>query len=118
VTLKLMGVFRQTRTRLVVIGCLVVTGYFIYTAATGAIRNNQLSDDRAEAARQEQLLADKKAYLEAIRTYVASDAYVEQQARRQLGYTRDGEVPFVVVSPALSQDAKSAGEWWERLFPR
>jgi cell division protein FtsB len=113
-----MGVLQQTRTRLVVIACLAVTGYFVYTAATGAIRNNQLQDDRAEAARQEQALVDEKAYLEAIRTYVASDAYVEQEARRQLGYTRDGEVPFVVISPPLSQDRKTGGEWWERLFPR
>ncbi len=117
-TLKPMGVLQQTRTRLVVIACLAVTGYFVYTAATGAIRNNQLQDDRAEAARQEQALVDEKAYLEAIRTYVASDAYVEQEARRQLGYTRDGEVPFVVISPPLSQGGQSGGEWWERLFPR
>ena len=113
-----MGVLQQTRTRLVVIACFAVTGYFVYTAVTGAIRNNQLQDDRAAAVRQEQTLVDEKAYLEAIRTYVASDAYVEQQARRQLGYTRDGEVPFVVISPPLSQDAQSAGEWWQRLFPR
>lgn len=113
-----MGVLQKTRTRLVVIACLAVTGYFVYTAAAGAIRNNQLQDDRAEAARQEQALIDKKAYLEAIRAYVGSDAYVEQQARRQLGYTRDGEVPFVVISPPLSASGQSAGEWWERLFPR
>ena len=41
-----------------------------------------------------------------------------QEARRQLGYVRDGEVPFVVVSPALPDDSKPAGDWWERLFPR
>ena len=113
-----MGALQGTRTRLGVIACLVVAGYFAYTAATGCIRNQQLNDDRARAELRLQELEDRKAYLEAVRDYVASDAYVEQQARRQLGYIRDGEVPFVVTSP-LGQDAETpTGSWWERLFPR
>lgn len=113
-----MGALQGTRTRLVVIACLAVAGYFAYTAATGWIRNQQLTDDRAEAELRLRELEDRKAYLEAVRDYVASDAYVEQQARRQLGYIRDGEVPFVVTSPPVRDDGNPTGSWWERLFPR
>lgn len=109
----------QSRARLLFLGCLIVAGYFIYTAAAGAIQTHRLTQDRNEAALQVQALTEKQAYLEAVRSYVASDAYVEQQARRQLGYVRDGEVPFVVISPPLPQsDATQNGDWWQRLFPR
>lgn len=96
----------------------MIAGYFLYTAAVGALRANQLGNDREQAEREVAALAEKKKYLEAVRDYVASDAYVEQEARRQLGYVRDGEVPFVVISPPLDEGARPTGEWWQRLFPR
>jgi len=104
-----MGALQGTRTRFAVIVCLAVAGYFAYTAATGWIRNQQLDDDRASAERRLAELEDSKAYLEGVRDYVASDAYVEQQARRQLGYIREGEVPFVVISPPVQEDGAASG---------
>jgi len=97
---------------------LLIAGYFVYTAAVGAYRTHQLADEKSKAQQEVTALENKKKYLEAVRDYVASDAYVEQQARRQLGYVREGEVPFVVVSPSLEESAKPTGEWWQRLFPR
>ncbi len=108
----------MSRSRLVFLVCLVIAGYFLYTAAVGALRAHRLGDDKTEAEREVAALVEKKEYLEAVRDYVASDAYVEQEARRQLGYVRDGEVPFVVISPPLSEGARPTGEWWQRLFPR
>jgi cell division protein FtsB len=113
-----MGAQTGTRARLVILLCTVVAGYCIYTAATGWYRNSQLDSDQTAAAKDVQELQDKKAYLEAVRAYVASDAYVEQEARRQLGYGREGETVFVVTSPPVKQDATRSGSWWERLFPR
>lgn len=113
-----MGALQGTRTRFAVVVCLAVAGYFVYTAGTGWLRNQQLGDDRAAAEQHLAELEDRKAYLEGIRDYVASDVYVEQQARRQLGYIRDGEVPFVVISPPVEEDGALSGAWWERLFPR
>ena len=113
-----MGALSTTRTRVLVLLCLAVAGYGMYTAAAGWYRNNQLQDGQAEAEANVLALQEKKAYLEAVKAYVASDAYVEQQARRQLGFGRDGEVVFVVDSPAVKEDANRSGSWWERLFPR
>ncbi|MCZ2111651.1 MAG: septum formation initiator family protein [Dehalococcoidia bacterium] len=109
----------DSRARLLFFGCLAVAGYFAYVAIGGAIHNQQLARERDEAAQQVTALKEKKAYLEGVRSYAASDAYVEQQARRQLGYVREGEIPFVVISPALTNTGQpAAGEWWQRLFPR
>lgn len=113
-----MGLFVQSRSRLLFVACLVVAGYFVFTAATGVIQNHRLGDQREKEAVHTAELNGKKAYLEAVRNYVASDAYVEQEARRQLGYTRADEIPFVVISPAPKEDGQPTGEWWQRLFPR
>jgi cell division protein FtsB len=108
----------NSRARLLFLLCLVVAGYFTYTAVVGAIRTHQLQQEKEDARVEVQNLKDKKAYLEAVKSYVASDAYVEQQARRQLGYVRDGEIPFVVLSPPVQDTGTPTGAWWERLFPR
>jgi len=113
-----MGALSGTRTRLVIVLCLVVAAYGLYTAAAGWYRNVQLESDRETAEQRVKDLQDKKQYLEAVKSYVASDAYVEQQARRQLGYGREGETVFVVTSPEIKQDPRQSGSWWERLFPR
>jgi cell division protein FtsB len=113
-----MGSFTQSRSRLLFAACLIIAGYFVYTAATGVLQNHRLAEQRQKEAALTANLQDKKAYLEAVRNYVASDAYVEQQARRQLGYTRIDEIPFVVISPPLKEDGQPTGEWWQRLFPR
>lgn len=113
-----MGALQGTRTRLFIVCCLVVAAYGMYTAAAGWYRNGQLDSDRALAEQRVKDLQDRKLYLEAVKNYVASDAYVEQQARRQLGYGREGEYVFVVTSPEIKQDTTQSGSWWERLFPR
>jgi cell division protein FtsB len=107
-----------SRSRLVIIASLAIGGYFVYTAALGLYRSQQLADTRAAEERQLAELQQQKAYLEAVRAYVASDAYVEQEARRRLGYIREGEIPFVVISPPADEQEQPAGPWWQRLFPR
>ncbi|MEO6045306.1 MAG: septum formation initiator family protein [Tepidiformaceae bacterium] len=113
-----MGFIAKSRSRLIFAAGLIVAGYFVFTAASGVIHNHQLAQQRSESAAQVSRLEEKQKYLEAVRNYVASDAYVEQEARRQLGYVRDGEIPFVVISPAPKESSQPTGEWWQRLFPR
>lgn len=114
-----MGALLQgTRTRFFIVLCLLVGGYCMYTASVGWYRNSQLSDDRSAAELRVLQLQERKSYIEGVKEYVASDAYVEQQARRQLGYGREGETVFVVTSPPVEHDTGQSGSWWERLFPR
>ena len=108
----------DSRARLLFILCLALACYFAYTAVNGAIQNHRLAVDRTAAERRLAVLEEKKTHILAVKQYVASDAYVEQEARRRLGWVREGEVPFVVVSPPPVEDDSPTGEWWERLFPR
>lgn len=97
---------------------VAISCYFGYAAASGAFRSHQIGRDEEMAASRVAALREDKVYLEAVLGYVASDAYVEQEARRRLGYVRDGEMPIVVAGPALGAQPSSRGTWWERLFPR
>lgn len=108
----------DSRARLLFLVCLAVACYFAYTAVNGAIQNHRLAEDRTAATRRVAALEEKKAHILAVKQYVISDAFVEQEARRRLGWVREGEVAFVVVSPPLTEDDAPTGEWWERLFPR
>lgn len=97
--------------------CVAVAAYFLYTAGLDIVQSRQVSEEQERANLELERLQEKKAYLEAVREYAGSDAYVEQEARSKLGYVREGEVPFVVTSPPAPEDEVN-GEWWERLFPR
>ena len=98
--------------------CLAAAGYFTYTAVDGYFEGERLRDEQAAASQSLAELQWKKSYLEAVKSYVASDAFVEQEARRRLGFIRPGETPFVVESPPVADSDESASEWWQRLFPR
>lgn len=110
---------RNARGRLFFVLAIGVAGYFAYTALVGTYRNHQLAEEERALQLEVHELREEKAYLEGIRAYVETDEYVEHEARTRLGYAREGEVPFVIVSPLeQSSDDGEAREWWERLFPR
>jgi cell division protein FtsB len=104
--------------RIAFVLCAIVAVYFASTAVQGAIRNERLDNARVEAERDVAELRDRKAYLDAIVAYVGSDEYVEQEARRQLGFVRPGETAFVIVSPPPAAGDATSPLWWERMFPR
>ena len=101
--------------RLLFVGCLIIAAYFAFSFIGGWIQGQRLESDLDVARREVAVLEDKKARLQAVKRYVASDAYIEQEARRQLGYIRYGEIPFVIESPPAEQEG-IVGEWWQRLF--
>ena len=107
----------QNLSKFLFVGCLIVAGYLAFSFAGGWLQSQRLSDERVQAREEVERLRDQKARLEAVRAYVSSDLYIEQEARRQLGYVRPGEIPVVVEGPAPASEAQP-GEWWQRLFPR
>ncbi|WBL36167.1 septum formation initiator family protein [Tepidiforma flava] len=94
-----------SRSRLVIVVSLLIGGYFVYTAVLGMYRSSQLSESRARAEEQLRALEEQKAYLEAVRAYVASDAYVEQEARRRYGYIREGKSRLSSSAPGRRRSA-------------
>ena len=107
-----------TKTTLFLLICVLLAGYFVYTASSGTVRQQQQNEDHEAALAEMENLRSRRDHLHAVYEYVVTDAYVEQAARRQLGYVREGETAFVVLSPPPPADQDSSGEWWERLFPK
>ncbi|HUH13794.1 MAG TPA: septum formation initiator family protein, partial [Longimicrobiales bacterium] len=105
--------------RLIFLLSLCVAGYFVYTAALGLYRNEELSREEAALRAEVHHLREQRLYLQGIRDYVETDEFVEREARSKLGYIGPGEVPFVITSPsAPAPESDDAETWWERLFPR
>lgn len=113
-----MTQLRLSRGKVTILVCVLVAAYCMYTAAARELRAQSVDRQLVAAEDQLAVLEEKKAYLEAVKQYAASDTYVEQEARRRLGYIREGEIPFVVTSPSLQEPSQTSGDWWERLFPR
>ena len=107
-----------TKTTLFFVVCLLLTGYFVYTASSGTVRQRQQNEDHEAALAEIEDLRSRRDHLLAVYDYVVSDVYVEQAARRELGYVREGETAFLVLSPLPLSDKQLPGEWWERLFPK
>jgi cell division protein FtsB/cell division protein DivIC len=104
--------------RLLFVGCLILAAYFAFSFIGGWIQGQRLEAEAAEARHEVAVLRDKKERLQAVKRYVSSDAYIEQEARRRLGFVRPGEVPFVIESPSPENAGDATGEWWQRLFSR
>ena len=98
--------------------CLLAAGYFTYSAVDGFFESERLRDEQVAATASLAELEWKKEYLSAVKSYVASDGYVEQEARRRLGFIRPGETPFVVEGPPLEDREEHGADWWQRLFAR
>ena len=107
----------QNLSKFLFVGCLILAGYLAFSFAGGWLQSQRLSDERANAREEVEQLKEEKARLESVRAYVSSDLYIEQEARRQLGYITPGAIPFVIQSPPPAQP-DAPGEWWQRLFPR
>jgi cell division protein FtsB len=113
-----MRFISKSPSRLLFLAGLLIGLYFASTAVQGAIRNQRLDDARNQAQAEVNALQDKKAYLDAVVEYAGSDEYVEDAARRQLGYIMPGETAFVLVGPQAPEPSTESPDWWERLFPR
>ncbi len=105
----------SSRGRIAFALAVLIAAYFAYDAALGAIRTYRLEQQRTAAEAELARLEAQRAYLQGVLDYVASDAYVEQVARRELGYVREGEVPFLVLGP--TPEPVKPGPWWEAQAP-
>jgi cell division protein FtsB len=110
----------------VVVVLLVIVPVAIgFNARLATVRQMRQDEARLrQAVATEQL---KQTDLQALRGYVASDAYVEHWARAEARMTRPGEVAVIPVAPTSSQinspepaPANAPGsileEWWSVFF--
>ena len=107
---------RLVRWKAVVILLVVLVVFLVRTLSnrTGVLQDEQRLD--ALSTRNEQLqqqyaaLDQKNRDLREELTYVATDAYIEETARNDFGYVRDGEIHFHFASMDVLRGYTEA-EW-------
>ena len=93
---------RLVRWKAVVI-LLVVLGIIFYVVMALSTRNEQLQQQYAALDQKNRDLREEL-------TYVATDAYIEETARNDFGYVRDGEIHFHFASMDVLRGYTEA-EW-------
>ena len=112
---------RPSLTRMVILLAALVVGYLIFTAVDDVLLSQRLNRDEQQLQHEILELRRQQEQLEAIRTYLQTDEYVEGVARRLLGLVRPGETLVIVSSDAVTPTPEhTAGRegrpWWENLY--
>jgi cell division protein FtsB len=113
---------RLTLTRAVAIVAALVVGYFVFTAVGDMLLSQRLNRDEARLQQEISGLEQDEQRLLAIKSYLATDEYIERVARRVLGLVRPGERLVLVSSSAQPTPAATPSEgaevrrWWEDLY--
>lgn len=97
------------------------------------IQSSALEARKAQLAEEAARIASENRHLQGAVEYALSDAYVEQAAREQLGWAREGETVLLPQFPAIEPESKPAPEaipmpvrptepnwqrWWDALQPK
>lgn len=110
---------RLTVTKAVLGFTAVVVVYFMATFAVNAVQGQQLN---AQENRLQADIADINARYDrllALEQYLKSDEYIEEVAREQLGYVKQGEIGFVAISSqptATPAPGELPDLWWDTLI--
>ena len=100
--------------------CVAAVALLAFTTGQNMLRNYHLRQEEQQL-RTELLELDRDhQQLEGIRSYLESDEYVEDVARRTLGLVKPGET-LVVVSgdapgPVAAPTPQPDAPWWKSLF--
>ena len=100
---------RLVRWKAVVI-LLVVLGIIFYVVMAQSRQRLDALSTRNEQLQQHAALDQKNRDLREELTYVATDAYIEETARNEFGYVRDGEIHFHFASMDVLRGYTEA-EW-------
>ncbi len=100
---------RLVRWKAVVI-LLVVLGIIFYVVMAQSRQRLDALSTRNEQLQQQYAALDQNRDLREELTYVATDAYIEETARNEFGYVRDGEIHFHFASMDVLRGYTEA-EW-------
>ncbi len=110
-----------TPNKIVGLVALLLAGYFVIIAVTNAAHNASLAQEQRQLERENTQLTRTVGELQAVKSYVRSEAYIESVARQQLNLVRPGEVLVKVLPTEPGDPAQQDGPpepWWRRLFGR
>lgn len=99
---------------------MVVVAYFLAAGALNAIRAHHLKQQEADLRAEIQQMQSRYQRLDALKSYLNSDEYIETVAREQLGLVKPGEVGFVAIStvpsPTPAPGTAQPELWWDVLI--
>ncbi len=124
---------RQIGVHLMTLALVVLTFSLMLNFINQVVQSSALEARKVQLEEEVARLEAETRYLRGAVDYARSDAYVEQAAREQLGYARDGEVvvlpqfPDVALEPYTAPQAVPSApltlapnwqRWWQALHPR
>lgn len=103
--------------RMVIATAIFIVVYSSFTIAGNATRHYQLQQETRQL--QDGISADRSELtrLQAVESYLRTDAFIEQAARRE-GLVKPGETAIIVSAPKAESSSAAAGpsQWWERYL--
>lgn len=110
--------------RLFILVGVVLLGFILVGIAKGAVKEYRV-DQEIEALEKEITSLEKEnTNFSQLITYLQSDAFVEQEAKRKLGLRREGEQVVVIPQRGTSgtgaenktNDVSNFVKWWQYFF--
>jgi cell division protein FtsB len=95
---------------------LLLSGLFAYSLFQTTRSSQQLAAQYRDIEVQVAELSRQKAELEGLRTYLATDEYIESVARSQFRLVRPGETAVLVQAPPAEAQYRRGERWWQALF--
>src|SRR3989304_5517256 len=102
--------------------------YFLFATAGKAVETYRFKRDEASLRKEIAELQVRYSELEAQREFYQSDAFIEQVARRDLGFIKPSERGVVIIMPEPEAESPSSPQqgaepdlprwrqWWDFLF--
>ena len=105
-----------TSRRVMIVAALFIVGYFGLSIASNALPDLRLSRQETALRAEIRRLEEREARLQALRSYMESDEFVEAVAREN-GFVRPGEIAVVQLGPGAEPEALKPGDpWWYRYL--
>ncbi len=102
--------------RVLVAASVFIIAYFGVSIAGNAVTHYELGRDQDRLRQEIAALERQQRRLEALKTYMQTDEFIERAARDQ-GLIRPGDTAVLVSAPlAATPAAGFDGPWWERYF--
>lgn len=124
---------RQLMVHAITLAFMLLTFSLMLNFINQVIQSSALEARKAQLAEEAARIASENRHLQGSVDYALSDAYVEQAAREQLGWAREGETVLLPQFPAIEPESKPAPEaipmpvrptepnwqrWWDALQPK
>jgi cell division protein FtsB len=103
--------------RILIVAAVFIIAYFGVAIAGNAVQRYELDQEQRQLEQEITELERQHQRLEALRSYMLTDEFIERTAREQ-GLARPGDTSVIIVAPtpAPGEQPRPGAPWWERYF--